>query len=863
MIAGNTLSLDAPQQQLYQQQSQHRWRSLSIPSERYALAEPALCAYGESTIPVHNPDVLVIFDRCVENQDILYKSLHSDSIGYTIESNQDAIDRITTLLSLTGAKKLAIVAHGEAGIIKIGANSIDLTQIQTRAPLLQEWCLDEILLYSCEVARGDRGQQLIGQLGTITGAKIAASATKVGSSQLDGNWNLTSDTGKIAPNLVFQPEIITTYPHILKAGNLDPSFGSNGKTITDFNGANEIAENVFIQADKKIVIAGTSSNDFTLVKYNSDGSLDTSFGNNGKVTPSLDGTIGIKSTIQQSDGKFVVAGINRGLFFVGRYNLDGSIDTSFGDNGKVTTDFSPGGESAILQDVIQQKDGKIIALGIQQSGPSVPRSLIIIRYNLDGSVDTSFGTDGKITPLAGSVNLLKIILQNDGKFVVSGAEFVPETPGSFPILDRYNSNGTFDVSFQVLGSQGIYNTAIQSDGKIIANDLGDLTVSPNGTTFKGPGNISRYNVDGTLDNSFGTNGRVAVSGSIIVQTIVQNDGKIIVAGTNQATPLPGQTERPTNFAITRYNSNGSIDNTFGDNGSIISDLGIAVTFGRIKLQSDGSIVLVGGTGLPSDPRNSDFIIARYLSDGKPTTPITINGTAGNDTLNGTSADNIINGLAGNDTLNGLDGNDTLNGGDGSDKLNGGKGNDTLNGGNGNDILSGGVGNDILFGDAGSNTLVGGAGNDKITGGNQNDIITGSDRTARGVGEVDILTGGGGRDKFILGNANRAYYVGNRANDYAKITDFNLFQDSIDLGNFKNYSFALEGASTIDLFSGKDVKTRDLIAKIELAGGTSLNRTGMGTGAKSTMASAGGLGIGAGIFPQVDIIAGTSSADAVS
>jgi hypothetical protein len=144
-----------------------------------------------SIIPIYTPDVLVVFDRRIEDLTLFYKALQPGSIGYTIESDEDAIDKITTLLSQTGAKKLAIVAHGEAGMVKIGINSIDLAQLQTRTPLLQEWCLDEILLYSCEVAHGDRGQQFIQQLSAATGAKIAASATKVGTAKLGGNWNLT------------------------------------------------------------------------------------------------------------------------------------------------------------------------------------------------------------------------------------------------------------------------------------------------------------------------------------------------------------------------------------------------------------------------------------------------------------------------------------------------------------------------------------------------------------------------------------------------------------------------------------------------------------------------------------------------
>jgi Ca2+-binding RTX toxin-like protein len=133
---------------------------------------------------------------------------------------------------------------------------------------------------------------------------------------------------------------------------------------------------------------------------------------------------------------------------------------------------------------------------------------------------------------------------------------------------------------------------------------------------------------------------------------------------------------------------------------------------------------------------------------------------------------------------------------------------------------GGQANDKIIGSSKNSKLTGGGGSDIVTGCNGNDIITGSDSTARGVGEVDTLTGGGGRDKFILGDKNGAYYVGNGNNDYALITDFDLFKDSISIGSLKNYSFALEGTNTIDLYSGKDVNTRDLIAKIQLAGGIS-------------------------------------------
>ncbi|WP_310427735.1 hypothetical protein [Chamaesiphon sp. VAR_48_metabat_135_sub] len=164
------------------------------------------------------------------------------------------------------------------------------------------------------------------------------------------------------------------------------------------------------------------------------------------------------------------------------------------------------------------------------------------------------------------------------------------------------------------------------------------------------------------------------------------------------------------------------------------------------------------------------------------------------------------------------------------------------------------GNDTIVGANLSGKLTGGGGNDTITGGNQNDTISGSDSTARGVGEVDTLTGGSGRDNFILGNKNGAYYVGNGSNDYATITDFDLFEDSISIGKLKNYSFSLEDTNTIDLFSGKDVNTRDLIAKIQIAGGIS----SVASNSRSVAGSNPNLDA---IISKLDILSGSASSDA--
>lgn len=250
----------------------------------------------------------------------------------------------------------------------------------------------------------------------------------------------------------------------------------------------------------------------------------------------------------------------------------------------------------------------------------------------------------------------------------------------------------------------------------------------------------------------------------------------------------------------------------------------------------------------------------------------INGTPGNDILNGTAADDTIVGSAGNDTLDGAGGKNTVDYGTlgqaitigVAGKVNKGTaGNDTLNnfqtiigatnlantvdgtGAKGSANLdvnlatntlqvrglpigelpftinnfvnaTGTQNNDNIIGSNTGGQLIGGGGTDTIRGGNGNDTINGTNGTIKGVGEVDTLTGSGGRDRFVLGDNNGAHYVGQGNNDYAMITDFNLFRDSLALGSARgNISFAVESSGTIDLFSGRNPNNRDLIAKIQV------------------------------------------------
>ena len=293
---------------------------------------------------------------------------------------------------------------------------------------------------------------------------------------------------------------------LLAAGELDPSFGVAGRVMTSFT-TSAFATSSAIQGDGKIVIAGyaytTNAYAFALARYNTNGTLDTSFGAAGTITTAFGATALGNSVVIQSDGKILVAGQSNDTnsdFALARYNSDGSLDTTFDGDGKLTTDFGTlFGDFA--NSVAVQTDGKIVVAGIASGGGQ--SDFALARYNSDGSLDTSFDGDGKLTTDFGSSNARAndVALQEDGKIVVTG-----DSDGHFTTA-RFNANGSLDTSFGASGrvvrdetnGQGKH-LALQSDGKIIAYGNRDSIYSV----------VVRYDVTGELDATFGDNGTVTV-----------------------------------------------------------------------------------------------------------------------------------------------------------------------------------------------------------------------------------------------------------------------------------------------------------------------------------------------------------------
>jgi len=422
-------------------------------------------------------------------------------------------------------------------------------------------------------------------------------------------------------------------------GDLDPTFGTDGKVLTDFDHSTDIANAVAIQADGKLVVVGTtyqdndfSDEDFAVARYNPDGTLDKTFGVGGKVQTDFPGLAAVASSVVvQPDGKMVVAGGAFPLFtFLGdfkmvRYNSNGSLDSSFGDGGIVTTTFP---EGSYAFDVALQADGKIIAAGTVfvdfNPGESSNTDFALARYNPDGTPDATFGNGGQVSTdfLGLEDDAFSVLIQPDGKIVAVGSANDPATFYDFAAV-RYLSNGTLDTTFGVAGKvhtdfgdqnfDRARSAVLQPDGQIVA---AGFAISQNGGVQNFA--VARYTSDGILDTSFGTDGMTQID----FGSCCQSANKVLLQGngTTIAVGYANTESSDSDFLLTRLTPDGSLDLTFGAGGKVRTSFGdLNGGANGAVLQPDGKIVAVGfqATGLKLF---ADFALARYRNGEGPPPP---------------------------------------------------------------------------------------------------------------------------------------------------------------------------------------------------------------------------------------------------
>lgn len=400
-------------------------------------------------------------------------------------------------------------------------------------------------------------------------------------------------------------------------GDLDTTFGTGGKVVTNFGADDRIFSSV-LQSDGKIIVAGSSNNNFAVARYNTNGDLDTSFDTDGLDPIDFGSTDSAEAVAIQSDGKIVVAGTSDNDFALARLNTDGTLDTAFDTDGIVTTDL---GSIELAYAVAIQSDGKIIVAGV--SDIDGDNDFALARYNTDGSLDISFDTDGKLTTDFGSFEEIQsVAIQSDGKIVAAGrsGNFSPD----FAVA-RYNANGTPDTSFDgdgkvtvdFNGDQDWANSvSIQSDGKIV---VGGSAYSPSGDPDFG---LIRLTSTGVLDSTFDSDGKVTTSISNLDEistVLILDNGKILAAGYSY--------DAYYNVALIKYNTSGSPDNSFSTDGIVTTSMiaGRDSYAMSAQIQSDGKIMV---SGYIITAPNIEFFLIRYTNSSTPAAPTLNAVTAG-------------------------------------------------------------------------------------------------------------------------------------------------------------------------------------------------------------------------------------------
>lgn len=408
----------------------------------------------------------------------------------------------------------------------------------------------------------------------------------------------------------------------LPEGKFDPTFGDGGRFVFDQPFLGREVSDVVIQNDGKILVVGSSrvpSNSeefsFTIIRLDVDGSVDQSFANKGLAVFALTqgSEIALAATLQ-ADGKLLIAGTSSvndssGNLLVVRVNPDGTLDTDFGVGGLAV--INSGKEVNVAKAIGVSKEGKIVIGGFTGNNlrGRLETDLVIAQLNQDGTIDRGFGSNGVTSTSIGNFfeSIESLIIQSDGKIVVGGYMIVSQsqngnTTNSF--VARYVSDGKLDFNF---GKEGIVrvdrvssidminDVTLQTDGKIIAT----------GRTFVSRTSIDvlvmRFLPNGSLDSRFGRNGVVTTDFNVTVDygiaAKIQADGRILIAaGTNNYGSSAG---------VVRYNQDGTLDKMFGESGKVaIGFDGVTLFPKKAALQPDGKLVIIGES-------DSQMCVVRY------------------------------------------------------------------------------------------------------------------------------------------------------------------------------------------------------------------------------------------------------------
>ena len=353
-----------------------------------------------------------------------------------------------------------------------------------------------------------------------------------------------------------------------QSGGLDPTFGTNGKvTILSLSSPAPAPMDMVTFPDGKILELVYRTG---FVQLNADGTLDQTFGSAGVVTfpwpaaPGLEQYAHGKAMRLQNVGgglRIVVAGVKRlpsgrnnfiSVLQVGRFMLDGTVDTSFGTNGTVLISAA-----TFAKEMEIQADGKIVIL--DSAGK-------VVRTNANGSLDTGFGSGGFVNATFNN----DVAIDGNGGILVGG-EFTTGNGKNTKMLmgvKRYTPSGAVDTGFGIGGTATAdFNAKSVTFGNLSIDPYGNI-VAAGGVVAPGNGlwyfSAARFTSNGLADPSFGGTGKVKFVGAAGMQkrgALVQADGKVVLLGSLND-----------NYGLVRYNFDGTLDTTFGIGGITIEDV---------------------------------------------------------------------------------------------------------------------------------------------------------------------------------------------------------------------------------------------------------------------------------------------------
>jgi len=553
-------------------------------------------------LPSANKQVIFV-DSSVENYQNLINGADAKAKIVILDDKSSSIEQITnTLAAQKDIAAVHILSHGSEGSLKLGSDVLNQNNLENFSDRLKQWgnALTEngdILLYGCEVAKGEAGKNFVKRLSEITDANIAASANLTGSAELGGDWELEVQTGPIETPVAFNLNTLNAYSHILATANPDnKAIPVNSPAVTIDVLANDTGSGrLKVQSITTASTNGTAIiNDWIYVggfftsvngtprnyiaRLNSDGTLDTSFN---------PGT-GMNSNVYQialdSSGKPIVGGnfttVNgTSRNYIARLNTDGSLDAS----------FDPGtGMDSFIEAIALDSSGKPIVGGNFTTVNGTSRNYIA-RLNTDGTLDASFDPG---TGMNSGVSA--IALDSSGKPIVGG-NFTSVNGTSRDYIARLNTDGSLDTSFDPGTGMNSFVRAIalDSSGKPV---VGGLFSTVNGTARN---SIARMNTDGSLDITF--NPGTGMDFGVVNAIAADSSGKPVVGG--NFTSVNGTARNN----IARMNTDGTLDTTFNPG------TGTSNVVSAIALDSSGK-PLVGGTftSVNGTDRNN---IARMNTDG--------------------------------------------------------------------------------------------------------------------------------------------------------------------------------------------------------------------------------------------------------